>query len=351
MKPIFNLLLFSVFITAISCTKTELTDAVPSPENGETDYQEKLVTYLTGDAADVVTTTSRGIVLMGGSSDVDEAIEWMIERSGGGDFVVIRSSGSDGYNDYIYSDLGGVNSVETIILDSRRKANRDDVYNKILNAEALFIAGGDQWNYVKYWRNTKVETAINYLLNTKLAPVGGTSAGCAIMGQSYFTAENGTVYSSEALDDPYNQYMKLGNSDFVNAPILANTITDTHYDNPDRRGRHTTFLARMIQDWSLNARGIGVEEETAVCIDENGIAKVYGYGNGTAFFLKQNNEGPETCAAGTKLTWNRNNQAVKVYKIENTVSGNGSFDLNDWTTASGGSWVNFWVDNGVFHED
>lgn len=40
---------------------------------------------------------------MGGSTDVDEAFRWMIHLSGGGDFLVIRASGTDAYNDYIYS--------------------------------------------------------------------------------------------------------------------------------------------------------------------------------------------------------------------------------------------------------
>ncbi|HUM47026.1 MAG TPA: hypothetical protein PLD84_08860, partial [Chitinophagales bacterium] len=139
--------------------------------------------------------------------------------------------------------------------------------------------------------------------------------------------------------------------DFINIPILSQTITDTHFDNPDRRGRATTFLARMVQDWGMAAKGIAVEEKTAVCIDENNMATVYGYNNGTAFFMQPTGLGPEVCVPNTKLTWNRNNQAVKVYKIENEINGNGSFNLNDWTTASGGTWTYFWVDNGVFHEN
>ncbi|MBA3647736.1 MAG: cyanophycinase [Chitinophagales bacterium] len=287
---------------------------------------------------------------MGGSTDVDEAFEWMIDRSGGGDFVVIRATGTDAYNDYIYN-LGKVNSVETIIITSIEMANKPSIESKIKNAEALFIAGGDQWDYVKFWKNTKVEDAINYLINTRHVPVGGTSAGCAILGHVYFSAQYGTVTSSQALNNPYDRRVTLGRDDFIDIPILQQTITDTHYDNPDRKGRHTVFLARMVQDWSMNAKGIGVEEETAVCIDANNIATVFGYGNGTAFFLQKTDLGPEVCQPNTKLTWNRNSQAVKIYKIENALNGNGSFNLNDWSTASGGTWSYFWVNEGIFHEE
>ncbi|MTI20168.1 cyanophycinase [Fulvivirga sp. RKSG066] len=298
-----------------------------------------------GDQNDVSASTTGGTVLMGGGPDVDEAIEWMINKSGGGDFVVIRATGTDAYNSYIYN-LGNVNSVETLLINSRSKANDSDVEATIRNAEALFIAGGDQYDYVSYWKDTKVESAINYLRNTKGAPIGGTSAGNAIMGEVYFDAANGTVYSDEALDDPYNQYMSLQRSNFIDNPYLENTVTDTHYDDPDRRGRHVTFMARMNKDWGMTAKGIGVDEATAVCIESNGKARVYG--SGYAFFLKQNGSGPELCVPGSKLDWYRSRQAVKVYKIRGNNSGNRYFWLTSWNSGSGGSWQYYYVDRGRF---
>ena len=35
---------------------------------------------------------------MGGGTDVDALFTWMSDRAGGGDSVVIRASGADGYN-------------------------------------------------------------------------------------------------------------------------------------------------------------------------------------------------------------------------------------------------------------
>ncbi|MEP7128140.1 MAG: cyanophycinase [Chitinophagales bacterium] len=342
------LLTLMLMISIMSCNKAELSVAPISALINEEKSGD--ATTLIGDNGDVQTITQSGFVLMGGGTDVDEAFKWMIDRSGGGDFVVIRATGTNAYDSYIYG-LGTVNSVETIIINSVTKANKANIEKKIKNAEALFIAGGDQYDYVKYWKNTKVEDAINYLINTKHVPVGGTSAGCAILGEVYFSAQFGTITSTQALNNPYNQKVALGKSDFINIPILSQTITDTHFDNPDRRGRSTTFLARMVQDFGMAAKGIACEEKTAVCIDANNIATVFGYNNGTAFFMKPTGLGPEVCVPNTKLTWNRSNQAVKVYKIENEINGNGSFDLNDWSTASGGTWVYFWVDNGVFHEN
>lgn len=301
-------------------------------------YSQTYTSWITGSTLDVNTTTEGGTCLMGGGTDNDDAIKWMIQKSGGGDFVVIRSAGTGAYNDYIYG-LGTVNSVETILIDTRAKAGIAEIATKIRNAEALFIAGGDQATYVSYWKDTAVEDAINYLINTKKVPVGGTSAGCAIQGKYYYSASNSSVTSAQALANPYNSDITIGVNDFVNNPILANVITDTHYNNPDRRGRQTAFIARMWKDLGagLSAKGIGVYEKTAVCIDQNGIAKVFApaTANYAYFYQFDTSSLPETVTSGSALTWNNNGKGVKIIKIEGDSAGSTTLNLNDWTTVSG----------------
>lgn len=338
-------ILLASFIVLIGCNKA----VIQQPDEkiaGETKQSNAVSIGITGDTADVVTTTTAGYVLMGGSTDVDAAIKWMLKRSGGGDVVVIRASGTDAYNDYMY-DLYPVNSVETLLIDSKAKANRQSTADKIKKAECVFIAGGDQWDYVKFWKGTLLNDALNFVMNIKQMPVGGTSAGCMILGQYCFDAENGTVTSDEVLDNPYNRYVTF-TSHFINIPFLQNIITDTHYDDPNRRGRQTGFMARLFQDSSAVIKGIGVQEETAVAINENGIGQVFGHGK--AFFLNaQTQLGlPEVCSPGKKLTWNKNNRAVKVYAIKGSGKGNGSADIVTFRQFDGGSYEYFSADKGAF---
>ncbi|KUG09675.1 cyanophycinase [Solirubrum puertoriconensis] len=302
---------------------------------------------LVGDAADVTTTTSGGTVLMGGGTDVDAAMRWMVSKSWGGDFLVLRATGTNAYNSYIYG-LGGANSVETLLINSRTLANDPEVEAKIRGAEAVFIAGGDQANYVNFWKDTRVESALNYLRNTKQVPIGGTSAGCAIQGNYYFSAVVGTITSSEALANPYNSKLTLGRNDFLSNPYLAATITDTHFNNPDRRGRLLTFMARMSQDDGVLPQGIGVDEQTAVCTEPNGTGKVFG--SGYAFFCRQNGSSytPERCLSGSSLDWYRSRQAVRVYKVPGNSTGSNTFSLSSWGSGSGGSWQYYYADRGAF---
>ncbi len=310
MKHTVTILLFFCF-ALIACSDKSDCCAQPS-----TTKPISVSIGLTGDAADVKTTTQFGVVLMGGSTDVDEAIQWMISKSGGGDFVIIRASGSTGYNEYI-KGLGNLNSVETLLIDSKEKANLSETRDKIRNAEALFIAGGDQGDYVKFWTDTEVSTAIQYLIDTKKVPIGGTSAGCAVLSEYVFDARNGGVVSEEALANPYNALVSIGKS-FIYIPVLKNVIADQHYSQRARQGRHVVFLAKAIKDFNLvSPLGIGVDEKTAVLVEENGNTKIVGANN--AYFL-QSNGLPEQCEPNKKLVWDQQGKAIKVYVRNSTSS-------------------------------
>ncbi len=280
--------------------------------------------FVVGNSNDVATPTSYGLMLMGGGTDVDSAFQWMIGKSGGGDFVVIRATGTDAYNPYI-AGLGALDSVETLIIKSRTGANDPFVVNKIRNAEAVFIAGGDQWNYVSYWKDTQVEDAINYVANVRQVPVGGTSAGLAVLSEFMFSAKNGTVTSADALADPFNRRVALDRQ-FLGLPLMAGIITDSHFVERDRMGRTVTFLARLIQDgWASSpVKAIAVDSQTAVVVEANGNASLRG--TNTAYFLRTPGA-PEVCQSRTPLTFNN----LSVFRM----SGGATFNLSTWSGSGG----------------
>ncbi|WP_245569887.1 T9SS type A sorting domain-containing protein [Flavobacterium soli] len=317
-------------------------------------FSQGYTSYFTGNTNNITTTPEFGVCLMGGATEHDNAMIWLLEKANGGDVVVLRSSGSDGYNDYFYSDLGvNVNSVETLVITSVAGATSPYVLNKVANAEMIWFAGGDQWNYVSYFKNNALEDLLNDHINVKNAPIGGTSAGMAILGSHYFSAQNGSITSAQALSNPFHSNLTIGENDFLEIPFLENTITDSHYDSPDRRGRHTAFLARMTQTINGRSLGIASNEYVAVCFGDDGKAFVFGdypaYDE-FAYFLQTNCDEvfPETMQNATPLTWNNNGQAVKVYKVPGTMNGTHYFNLDDWQTGSGGTWEDWSVNNGTF---
>ena len=280
--------------------------------------------YRVGNPADVTARTTPGTVLMGGGEDVDAAFQWLCQRSGGGDFLVIRASGTDAYNPYVQGLCPGSNSVATLIIPNLAAANSPQVKAYIDAAEALWIAGGDQSNYVNYWAGTPVQSAVNAAV-ARGVPVGGTSAGMMVLTQFVYSALGAKgVTSSQALADPYNRYVTLAR-DLFGVPGLEATIGDSHFVTRDRMGRVLAFLCRVhVAGWSATPRAIAVDEQTALLV-ESGRASAVGLG--TAYFL-QASAPPAVCQAGTPLTY----ENVSVYRIR---AGAGTFSLGRWTGSGG----------------
>jgi cyanophycinase len=262
-------------------------------------------------------------VLLGGHGDVDEATSFLCTHSGGGELVVLRASGDDDYNSEFQSACPG-NSVVTLVITSREGANDAFVAEKIRNAHAIFIAGGDQSNYVKYWTGNAVQKEFDEAVKRGV-PIGGISAGLAVQGEFVFASMLDTVKSPEALANPYDPHVTLVR-DFLSIPILKNIITDSHFSQRERMGRSLTFLARIVHDgWAQEAHGIGVDETTAVLVQGDGHARVVG--KNSAYFMTLDHR-PEVCVDGKPLTLRH----VKVLKL----GAGDTFELRTWT-ASGGS--------------
>lgn len=275
-----------------------------------------------GNAADVAPETRPGYMLAGGGKDVEPAFRWMIDRSGNGDFLVLRASGTAAYNSFV-RQCGNVNSAATLILRTREASYDPAVLERIRTAEAIFFAGGDQWNYVSRWKGTPLHEAVQERINAGV-PVGGTSAGLAILGEFLFSAEHDGITSAEALADPFHLKVTIATG-FFKIPGLENLMTDSHFSERNRMGRLLVFLSRMSSDQpSKPARGLGIDERTAVLLDRNGLAKVTG--SGRAYFVTTTRV-PESCAPGKPLSI----RGVTSYAIGES----GSFDLRSWRGTRG----------------
>lgn len=256
--------------------------------------------YRLGNQVDITSITQAGTVLMGGGTDVDEAFQWLCELSGNGDFLVVRATGTDAYNPYIRQLCPDGNSIATLIIPTIEAANDDSVITIINEAEAIWVAGGDQSNYINYWKGTPVQEALNERIMQGV-PIGGTSAGLDVLTQFVYSAlRNKGVTSSQALANPFHKYITL-DRDFVDIPILQGVIGDAHTITRDRMGRDVAFLCRIYDNgWSDQPRGISIDEETALLIDADGNGKIVG--NSNAYFL-QAPGAPEVCQEGAPLTY------------------------------------------------
>jgi cyanophycinase len=263
--------------------------------------------YLTGNSADVKPKLhGPAYHLQGGGDDVAAAFQWMIDKVRGCtdcsarlDVVVLRSSGEDGYNDFLFK-MNGVDSVETLVIKDRADSNTEAVKQTVSNAEVIFFAGGDQCNYVRYFKGTEVERAVERV-HARGGGIGGTSAGLAIMGEvSYDACSGGSAQSAEALRNPFYADVSF-TYDFFDWPPLRGIITDTHFVERNRMGRLLVFIARQLKERRYKSiTGLAVERETSVVVDRSGAARVLGKG---PVYLVVGDHTPEVCEPNQPLTY------------------------------------------------
>lgn len=313
------------------------------------------------------------MVLMGGGTDVDQAFRWMIRRAGvkpgtGGRFVVLRARGTPAYDPYIYYSgpdrrtrgtparnwVGGaalgLSSVETLVVPSRAAADDPFVNSVVRAADAVFIAGGDQSEYIRFWKGTALDRSLAELLSRNV-PVGGTSAGLAVLGEYTFAALQGTIGSAAALSDPFDPRvtidpapMSSSRSFLAPAPLLG-VLTDSHFDKRKRMGRLIAFLSRLGRagactrtlagagsDAAEFVRGIGVSEQAALLIESTDdghdflarrIRNPWHDSEGAVYFVRLQAP-PIGCEAGVPLTI----ADVEIRKLSDSRS---VFNLSDWS--------------------
>lgn len=328
-------LLFSLALAA--CSSRSIAPTAPA-STGATDDLTAMsakvkvdpgyTTYVSGSTIDAQTSPLGGALLAGGGTDSDAAMRWLLAQGGSlgagkfGDVVVLRTSGTNGYNKYLVNF--GANSVTSIVISSVAGANSDYVKNAIAKAEVVFIAGGDQSTYVNLWTGTALQSAVNARVAAGY-PIGGTSAGLAVLSPFVYAAFNVSSTSATVLANPYDASVTITDALFT-VPVLQHLITDSHFVTRDRMGRLVTFLARLQQDGRSSApRGIGVDEKSAIGVTPNGSATVFGAGNG-AYLLSVPSNTTRVCAANTPLSY------TPVTTIRVPVGA--QFNLTAWTSSS-----------------
>lgn len=283
--------------------------------------------YIVGNPADVKPQLhGPAYHFQGGGTDVDAAFQWMFDRVRGCtdcetklDVVVLRAHGDDDYNEYLLA-MKGVDSVETLVIPTREDAMRADVEKTIRNAEVVFFAGGDQCNYVTFFKGTPVETAVESVY-ARGGGISGTSAGQAIQGEFLYDACYGSTTSNEGLTNPYHESISF-TDDFFHWENMGGTMTDQHLVERNRIGRTFAFLAREIQDRKTKSiLGVAADRETSVLLDKNGLATVSG--KGPVYFILADHL-PEVCKPGIPLTYSN----FKLWKMD----AGSTFDLKNRPT-------------------
>lgn len=278
---------------SVACPQTNGTSVQPP---NSTNYSYSRV----GAKDDVQTHTTPGVALDGGGL-LNEPFVWLCNKSGGGDFLIINATDDEGDKLAKMVFLAcNVNSAAVLTIPSRKAANDPFVADVIKKAEAIFIGGGEQKDYINFWQGTPVQEAINEQVSRGV-PIGGSSAGMAILGEFAYTGAGVSAQSSQTLLDPFNERIVIAHG-FLHIAQLNHLITDQHLVARNRLGRLLGFVARIETDeHTTDIRAIGVDQDSAVLIEPDGSAEIVGRGSG-AYFIRPS-ASPTVCEPGKPLTF------------------------------------------------
>jgi cyanophycinase len=163
--------------------------------------------------------------------------------------------------DRAFGELG-VRQRVPLHLQGRHDANDEQHIRPILDADGIFMTGGDQKRLLALIGGTLLDTEMHNALKTRGACIGGTSAGASAMsghmlaqGHSDLQPEKGAVSLGAGLG------------------FLHKVVIDQHFSERRR-------LARLLSVVAANPylQGIGIDEDTALVVERGVGIEVLGEG-------------------------------------------------------------------------
>ncbi|HEY3244603.1 MAG TPA: cyanophycinase [Phycisphaerae bacterium] len=210
-----------------------------------------------------------------GGTWASSVFHWMTEKGRFGSVAILGTAPPDAELEQVFLREGAA-CVSSLAI-TRGNADDPAIYHDIAVANVVWIRGGDQSRYVNFWNDTLTERAIQHVYRSG-GVVGGTSAGCAVLGDVIYDARVASLAPRQALRDAYHPNLTL-TSDFLN--LTPDVLFDTHFTERGRLGRLVVMLARCFADLHRDVLGIGVDHRTAFCIAPDLIAEVRGEGSVT----------------------------------------------------------------------
>lgn len=220
------------------------------------------------------------LVLVGGGSESDrsdawnaQAYQYIADKASDGLVILSRSDNSDWLPDYFRSL--GVSEVRNMQIQTHGLA---EIAAAITDASGVFLKGGDQRDYISAWNNSEVEDALKALFQ-RGGVLAGTSAGAMSLSTYISTGDHISEENLRDMQSADNTYV----SDFLS--LMPGLIVDTHYSERGRMGRLMATFARVYAEQEAsNLMGIGIDDKTAVIIDEH--RKMFVHGSGMVQLLR-----------------------------------------------------------------
>jgi cyanophycinase len=159
----------------------------------------------------------------------------------------------------------GATSVEILDVRDRDQGTNASYLEYAQTCTGVFMTGGDQLRLCGLLADTRLMNSILDRVRRFDITLAGTSAGAAVMGYHMIAGGGSGESPNRSLVD-----MATGFG------VLPHVIVDQHFHNRNR-------MARLLSAVSLHPDrlGIGIDEDTCACFEDDGVIEVLGKGTVT----------------------------------------------------------------------
>ncbi|GAA0069755.1 cyanophycinase [Clostridium sardiniense] len=162
--------------------------------------------------------------------------------------------------DKVFREIG-VKNIEFLNIEDREEAYLEKNIDLIKSSKLIFFTGGDQLKITSLIGGTPLNKAlINGMHSGKV--IVGTSAGASVMSGTM-------ILEGDDEESPKKHSINM----CPGLGFIENVVIDQHFIQRGRIGRLLTGIAENPE-----YLGIGIDEDTAIIIDERKILKVIGNG-------------------------------------------------------------------------
>ncbi len=156
----------------------------------------------------------------------------------------------------------GAQDFSVLPLSDRTSAFSSQVLDGILQADGVFMSGGDQSRLMAAVWETPVLGALHQAFHFRGCCIGGTSAGAAVMSRHM-------ISQGPALLRPRKDAIDTD----IGLGLLPAAVVDQHFSERRRLARLLSALAQRP-----DLLGVGIDEDTALVVERGQAIEVIGQG-------------------------------------------------------------------------
>lgn len=217
------------------------------------------------------------LFIVGGGRQPDGLVTRFIEMSGGpgaARIAVIPLASSDpaGSGAGKVEHLREFGADAFVLLTSGDSARDPAIRDRLNGATGIWFTGGDQSRITAALDDTPLLAAIRES-NLRGVPIGGTSAGAAIMSPLMITGSQ-VLADEDTVGYHGDTFSRIARGTIEMVPgfaLLPRVIVDQHFV---RRERHNRLISAVLE--RPDHIGIGIDESTALEVTSTGRWQVHG---------------------------------------------------------------------------